>query len=181
MRLFIALVLASTLVCGAADWKANNPEVLRKSISKVGGDAFRIEVRVRFKDNATPQNIEEKVYLRGGLGAWDAIKLLAFADQDTLDELELVPDAGTTFAPTEPTRTDQAILDVQEASRRLCALEGYAALTGLAGTDNVAGTSITVDAPRTRYETVINNQVTTAPNINERLLDPWINCVRDRL
>lgn len=166
-----------------ADWTVNNPiKIKHDLVPSRPGAPLDLRVFIRYQDDTTPttnkyppETEEGLIYTGRGAGAWDAIRERARLDQLTLDEGERLPADGATFVPTTaPTGKEQAVLDIQQAVRRRAALENYASLFGKAGSDLTGGAgSPTFDARRATLQAVIDNNVSSGANLNNRVLDEW--------
>ncbi len=154
-----------------ADWTVNDPiKVKHDIVPQRQGSPLDLRVFVRFQDDATPTtnkfpdaSQEAKIYTARGVGAWDRVREGVRLDRLTLNQGELPPADGETFAPTTaPTPQESAISDAVEARRKLRNLSAYQAESGKANAGELGTSGITFaqarDSLTTEAEADITNQ-----------------------
>lgn len=142
------------------------------------GNATVIHMNIAFVGDVVTSHAPDFTF--SGAVTQATIDDLAFDVCATLTGFASLTVGAITPAELLPTPKEQAILDINEAARQLCALENYASLVGLAGTDDVAGLTMNLNGRRANLTAVINTNASASWNqVKTRLLDEWISCTVD--
>ena len=96
----LTILFLAVLSAFPADWTVNQPEVLSKEVTKLN-DRLSVRIRVRFKDDSTPQTTVEKDYVLSGPGLAAQLARAVYDDQQELQTAEALL-AGN-IAPQAPT------------------------------------------------------------------------------
>ncbi len=171
-------------------WTVNPPIKVLGEVVPVRRGRLQLRLKVRFQDDTVPPNVYPPVgqdpieFISEGKGAYANIREKVRVARQTLDEGELPPADGETFSPADDpvpiTPKAEDIRDIQNLVQEAGALEAYAKQFSISGTDNLPGTTLTLNGRRAVLKANIGQILDPATGTGSSGVATWGN-VRNKI